>query len=97
MLPTFVVAKLHLGTILGPVKPSKNKLFRFCSKLDQMISIPYGVCSQIDLHRKTNTNYPACPTKKSRLGKLGKLGSFVGLSVEINKAAKFKLLFLYGI
>ena len=92
MLPIFVVAKLHQGTILGPVKP--KKLFRFCPKLDQMISIPYGVCSQIDLHRKTNRNCPACSTKKFRLGKLG---SFVGLSVEINKAAKFKLLFLYGI
>ena len=59
-----------------------------------MIYIPYGFCSQIDLHRKTNRNCPACFTKKFRLGKLG---SFVGLSVEINKAAKFKLLFLYGI
>ena len=92
MLPIFVVSKLHLSTILGPVQP--KILFRFCPKLDQMIYIPYGVCSQIDLHRKTNRNCPACPTKKSSLGKLG---SLVGLSVEINKAAKFKLLFLYGI
>ena len=67
MLPAFVVAKFHLGTILGSVKPKK-----FFSDFAP---------DQIDLHRKTNRNYPACPTKKSRLGKLG---SFVGLSVEIN-------------
>ena len=87
MLPIFVVSKLHLGTILGPVKPKKI--------VQILPEIPYYagysiVCSQIDLHRKTNRNCTACPTKKSRLGKLG---SFVGLSVEINKAAKFKLLF----
>ena len=80
-------AKLHLGTILGPVKP--KKIVQIVPE-NQMTSLPYRVCSQIDLHRKTNRNCPACPTKKSRLGKLG---SFVGLSVEINKAAKFKLLF----
>ena len=36
MLPAFVVAKFHLGTILGPVKPKK-----FFSDFapDQMISI----------------------------------------------------------
>ena len=76
MLPAFVVAKFHLGTILGSVKPKK-----FFSDFAP---------DQIDLHRKTNRNCPACPTKKSSLGKLG---SLVGLSVEINKAAKFSNLY----
>ena len=60
MLPIFVVAKLHQGTILGPVKP--KKLFRFCPKLDQMISIPYGVLLSKNLTKRENSD---CLTERN--------------------------------
>ena len=53
----------HSIALLGPVQP--KKIVQILPE-NQMISLPYRVCSQIDLHRKFNTNYPACPTKKSR-------------------------------
>ena len=65
----------ELYMILGPVKPKKN-LFRFCPKLDQMMSIPYRMiipsCSQIALNRRTIQFCPACLCPIRYVGKLGR-------------------------
>ena len=69
----YSIIRLYLFSVIFY---TRSHLFRFCPKWNQMISIPYRMeiqsYSQIGQLNFSNKLCPACPTWKSRQGRLGR-------------------------